>query len=121
MVIRPRDVTEAQIPLGGGASAAERSSKAARPGLDGSMDNDNDHRKCGHSQASSVVPSRPSTSSTGPVGSRVAVINGDSAWRRDERFFGGQQGSSPGCQPSELPAMIGPPKRVMLLPEVHPR
>lgn len=52
--------------------------------------------------------------STGPVGSRVAVINGGGR-EREERF-----GVDQSVEASDLP-VIGPPKRVMLLPEVHPR
>lgn len=52
--------------------------------------------------------------STGPVGSRVAVINGGGR-EREGRFGMDQSGEG-----SNL-AVIGPPKRVMLLPEVHPR
>lgn len=52
--------------------------------------------------------------STGRVGSRVAVINGGGR-ERDSRFGVDQNGEG-----SDFP-VIGPPKRVMLLPGVHPR
>lgn len=71
---------------------------------------------------SSGSPAAGATRETGPVGSRVAVVNAASRGTGGPGL-GGDDGGGWERRASGVGVLseIGPPKRVMLLPEVHPR
>lgn len=66
-------------------------------------------------QAGTAEEIKSSTKVTGAAGSRVAVVNGGREGGVNGSGRGGGRGEASGV------LEIGPPKRMMLLPEVHPR
>lgn len=76
--------------------------------------------KDGDGSPPSTPPATTVVAETGAAGSRVAIIHGQTGARRSDMTLDGGRGGGKGRGIGSLPE-IGPPKRVMLLPEVHPR